>query len=218
MTGQKQSWAWLKAKYKCDMIPAPVPGGAGPSAAFRLVRIDETAHNAGFIVQCRNADAGPQPGQPIAQWWDGVQNDEKKVNITGTGVKSIYHTEVLIERTNANGDIGFPYNAGGVIHENGGPYTFWILSPSLPSDALIRAGWLGGTNYHSPGRLTFQIVEGNPTPEPEPQPQPTSDLAFVQRLLVAGSIVPGQTTPEQAVRRALAIAEELKKQTAANQP
>ena len=29
MTGQKQSWAWLKDKYKCDMISAPVPGGAG---------------------------------------------------------------------------------------------------------------------------------------------------------------------------------------------
>jgi hypothetical protein len=212
MTGQKRDWAWLKDKYKCDLISAPVPGGAGPSAAFRLVRIDETAHNAGFIVQCRNADAGPQPGQPIAQWWDGVQNDEKKVNITGAGVKSVYHPEVLIERTNANGDIGFPYNAGGVIHENGGPYTFWVLSPSLPSDALIRAGWLGGTNYDCPGRLTFRIMEG--TPPPPPTPDPTSDLAFVQRLLVAGNILPTKATPEETVRRALAIAAELKKQTA----
>lgn len=178
-TGTQRDWAWLKAKYKCDMVAAPA------GAAFRLVRIDETIGPATFIVDVRNANGGPQGGQPVAQWWNGVEADEKKVSLAGSGVKSAYHEWVLIERTAASGDVGFAYGPGGVIHETGGPYSFWVLSPSLPSDALTLAGWLGGTDHACPGRLTFQIAEAGTEPEPQPEPEPGSYTALLERIAAA---------------------------------
>lgn len=166
--GTPRDWAWLQAKYKCALTAAP----AGP--AFRLVRIDETVGPAVFIVNVRDAANAPQVNQPVAQWWNGAEGDERSTSLVGVGLQSVYHARAIVERTNSGGDIGFPYGAGGVIHENG-PYEFWVLSPSLPSDAVTGLGWLGGTDHACPGRLTFRISEGAPPVDPDPDPEPGTD-------------------------------------------
>lgn len=177
-TGAQRDWAWLQAKYKCDMVAVP------PGKAFRLVRIDETIGPAVFIVNVRDMDGGAQFSQPVAQWWPGAESDERSTSLVGVGLQSVYHARAIVERTNSNGDIGFPYGAGGVIHDSG-PYEFWVLSPSYPSDAVTGLGWLGGTDHACPGRLTFQIVEGapEPDPDPEPDPEPGDDAAWKREVL-----------------------------------
>jgi hypothetical protein len=158
------------------MTNAPAGG------AFRLVRVDETVGPAVFIVNVRNEDGAPQRSQPVAQWWTGAESDERSTSLVGVGLQSVYHPRAIVEKTNDNGDIGFPYGAGGVIHESG-PYEFWVLSPSFPSDAVTGLGWLGGTDHACPGRLTFQIVDEIDVPDPDPVPDPepgvTADLAGV---------------------------------------
>jgi hypothetical protein len=180
VNGQQKDWAWLQAKYKCGMTAAP------SGSAFRLVRIDETVGPAVFIVNVRSDTGAPQQNQPVAQWWNGAEGDDRSTSLVGVGLQSVYHPRAIVERTNGNGDIGFPYGAGGVIHENG-PYEFWVLSPSLPSDAATGLGWLGGTNHACPGRLTFQIVDEidvpDPDPEPEPDPEPGDDAAWRKDML-----------------------------------
>lgn len=176
--GMQKSWDWLKAKYKCDMEAAE------SGTAFRLVRVDETIGPAVFIVNVRDPNGAPQVNQPVAQWWNGAEADERSTSLVGVGLQSVYHPRAIVERTNGNGDIGFPYGAGGVIHDNGGPYEFWVLSPSYPSDAVTGLGWLGGTDHAAPGRLTFAIVEGGtPEPEPEPEPIPGDDAAWKRDVL-----------------------------------
>ena len=172
VNGQQRDWAWLQGKYKCGMTSAP------SGTAFRLVRVDETIGPAVFIVNVRNETGAPQQSQPVAQWWNGAEGDERSTSLVGVGLQSVYHPRAIVEKTNGNGDIGFPYGGGGVIHENG-PYEFWILSPSFPSDAVTGLGWLGGTDHACPGRLTFQIVDSSPDPDPdpEPEPEPTPDDA-----------------------------------------
>lgn len=173
--GTQRSWAWLQAKYKCGMTDAPA------GSAFRLVRVDETIGPAVFIVNVRDPDGLPQIVQPVAQWWPGAEADERSKSLVGVGLQSVYHPRAIVEGTNDNGDIGFPYGAGGVIHESG-PYEFWVLSPSFPSDAVTGLGWLGGTDHACPGRLTFQIVDEIDVPDPDPVPDPepgVTDLAGV---------------------------------------
>jgi hypothetical protein len=185
VNGAPRDWAWLQAKYKCGMTAAPAL-----TTAFRLVRVDETIGPAVFIVNVRIEDGAPQTNQPVAQWWPGAESDERSTSLVGVGLQSVYHPRAIVERTNSGGDIGFPYGAGGVIHENG-PYEFWVLSPSYPSDAVTGLGWLGGTDHACPGRLTFQIVEGapppdpdpDPEPEPEPDPEPDDDAAWKRDVL-----------------------------------
>ena len=176
VNGQQRTWAWLQDKYKCGMTAAPA------GSAFRLVRVDETIGPAVFIVNVRDVAGGAQGNQPVAQWWNGAEGDDRSTSLVGVGLQSVYHARAIVERTNGNGDIGFPYGAGGVIHEDG-PYEFWVLSPSLPSDAVTGLGWLGGTDHACPGRLTFQIVDEidvpDPDPDPDPDPEPTGDLAAV---------------------------------------
>jgi len=168
--GVQYSWGWLQEKYKCGMTAAPT------GAAFRLVRIDEAEGPAVFIVNVRDQRGAPIRMQPVAQWWPGAEADEQAQPLVGVGLQSVYHARAIVEHTNAGGDSGFPY---GVIHASV-PYEFWVLSPFYASDALVGAGWLGGTNHVCPGRLTFQIVEpGAPPPEPEP----TGDLAEALALL-----------------------------------
>lgn len=173
VNGQQKSWDWLKAKYKCDMTSTPID-----ETAFRLVRVDETIGPAVFIVNVRDPNGAPQVNQPVAQWWNGAEGDERSTSLVGVGLQSVYHARAIVERTNGNGDIGFPYGAGGVIHDSG-PYEFWVLSPSFPSDAVTGLGWLGGTDHACPGRLTFQIVDEIDVPDPDPDPDPTGDLAGV---------------------------------------
>src|SRR5574343_1229981 len=176
VNGVQRDWSWLQAKYKCGMTSAP------SGTAFRLVRVDETIGPAVFIVNVRDPNGAAQAAQPVAQWWPGAEGDERSTSLVGVGLQSVYHARAIVERTNGNGDIGFPYGAGGVIHDSG-PYEFWVLSPSFPSDAVTGLGWLGGTDHACPGRLTFQIVDGAPEPEPEPDPQPGDDAAWKRDVL-----------------------------------
>jgi hypothetical protein len=172
--GNPQTWDWLKTQYKCDLLEAP------PGTAFRLVRIDEmadasargTASAAVWIVQVHNEAGGAQPIQPVANHWPGVESDEYRTDLRGKGLKSLWFNFGIVQNTDMGGTTGFGYGAGSVIHEGGGPHTLWVLSPTYPSDALTKVGWLGGTDHFSPGRLTFQIVTDTPTPDPDPEPEP----------------------------------------------
>lgn len=176
--GVQHSWGWLQDKYKCGLTPAPA------GTAFRLVRVDETEGPAVFILNVCDQRGLPMQTQPVAQWWPGAEADEKAESLVGVGLQSVYHARAIVEHTNAGGDIGFPYGAGGVIHATG-PYEFWILSPSYASDALTGAGWLGGTNHACPGRLTFQVVSSAPPPVPPvpPVPDPESEIQYYAQLL-----------------------------------
>ena len=161
--GQKRDLQWLETTYRVTFLDA------GEVPKFRLVRIDETEGPAAFIVQVRNEEGQPHAKQPVANHWPGVEGDEKAKDLRNAGIRSVWRDHAIIQDTNANGDTGFGYGGGSVIHDTGGPHTLWVLSPSLPSDALSRVGWLGGTDHRGPCRLTFQITRkagpGQPIPD-----------------------------------------------------
>lgn len=195
-SGVQRDWAWLASKYKCKLLTAPT------TSAFRLVRVDETIGPAVFVVDVRNAANGPQAGQPVAFHWPGVEDDDKAVDLRVGGVKSVWFDRALVQYTAAGGDTGFGFGGGSVIHDTG-PHTLWVLSPSLPSDALTGVGWLGGTDHACPGRLTFRIIEGNVDPDPDPTPTPSGREAFRQALIVAQAS--GTRAPYSIIERADAI-------------
>ena len=159
--GLPRDLAWLETTYRTKVLDA----GAGPK--FALVRIDETEGPAVFMVQVRNVDGRSHTGQPVANHWPGVQDDEQAKDLRGQGLKTIWQSHAIVQQTNAGGDTGFGYGGGSVIHAEGGPHTLWVLSPSLPSDGLARMGWLGGTDHRGPCRLTFQIVAEAAPPQPD---------------------------------------------------
>ena len=152
--GTQRDLAWLEATYHVKVLDA------GEVPKFRLVRIDEMEGPAVFIAQVRNEEGKAHAKQPVANHWPGVENDEKTKDLRNVGLKSVWFDHAIIQDTDANGDTGFGYGGGSVIHAEGGPHTLWVLSPSLPSDALSRVGWLGGTDHRGPCRLTFQITKG----------------------------------------------------------
>lgn len=152
--GKPQTWAWLEQKYRVRLRDA----GAG--AKFRLVRVDETDGPAVFIVDVRDAQGRPKTNQPVAFHWKEVGQEEKAVDLRkDPDLKSRWFDHALVQQSSVNGDTGFGFGSGSITRADGGPHTLWVLSPTLPSDALSGVGWLGGTNHMGPNRLTFQIVE-----------------------------------------------------------
>lgn len=156
--GTRRDQAWLEATYKVQVLDA------GPGPKFKLVRVDETEGPAVFIVDVRNEQGNGMNQQPVANHWPGVEHDGQRKDLRDGGLKSVWRDFAIIQRTSSNGDTGFGFGGGSVMHENGGPHTLWVLSPSLPSDALSRVGWDGGTNHRGPCRLTFQVVQGDEPP------------------------------------------------------
>jgi len=66
----------------------------------------------------------------------------------------------------------FTFGHTGIIGGDGGPFAYWVLSPTLKSDGLAKIGWLGGTNHHGMLHLVFRIVDdGDPDPDPDPEPE-----------------------------------------------
>lgn len=178
MHGNERDLQWLRDTYKVEVLDA------GPGPKFKLVRVEEVEGPAVFMVQVRNREGGAQVSQPVANHWPGVEAAENARDLRNSGLKSLWRNHAIVQTTNSNGDTGYGYGGGSVIHQDGGPHTLWVLSPSLPSDGLARVGWLGGTNHRGPTRLTFQIVDAEQPGDDQPTPggdgdtpAPTADLA-----------------------------------------
>jgi hypothetical protein len=154
-TGQQRDLAWLETNYKVKVLDA------GKGSKFKLVRVDETEGPAVFIVDVRNEEGKPDVNRPVGNHWPGVEQDDNGKDLRGGGLKSLWKDHAIIQRTSSNGDTGFGFGSGDVMHADGGVHTLWVLSPSLPSDALSGVGWLGGTDHRGPNRLTFQIVQSD---------------------------------------------------------
>ena len=78
----------------------------------------------------------------------------------------------MVTDTNGNGVVRFTFGHTGIIGGDGGPFAYWVLSPTLKSDGLAKVGWLGGTNHHGMLHLVFRIVDdGDPDPDPDPEPE-----------------------------------------------
>ena len=135
-----------------------------------------TDGNVNVCVNVFNEAGGPQYDQPIAQSWPTLEEPDGDLKLC-EGSQSCWSGRCMIAYTEAGGVVKFTFGLTGIIGGNGGPFAYWVLSPSLKSDGLAQVGWLGGTNHHGMLHLVFQITDD---PDPDP-PIPPSDQ--LQRVL-----------------------------------
>ena len=165
--GVEQSEAWAVEKYGVQFLDA------GPGKKFKLVRVHEvTDGNVNVVVNVFNEAGGPQDGQPVAQSWPTLDIPSGDLPLC-KGSQSCWSVRCMVTDTNGNGVVRFTFGHTGIIGGDGGPFAYWVLSPSLKSDGLAKVGWLGGTNHHGMLHLVFRIVDdGDPDPDPDPDPEP----------------------------------------------
>ena len=166
MHGNEKNFAWANSVYGVEFREWAL---SGPKFALKVIREREGA--AVFSVAVRNAAGGPQAGQPIAYAWP----DPNLSDLTqDPNLKTVWERFALVENTEANGCHDFGFGGGSVIKGGGGPHTFWVLSPTLPSDGLAKVGWLGSTNHRGMLVMEFEITDEE-VPEPDPDPDPGLD-------------------------------------------
>jgi len=165
--GVEQSEAWAVEKYGVQFLDA----GQGKKFALTEVR-EVTDGNVNVVVNVFNEAGGPQYEQPVAQSWPTLDRPSGDLPLC-KGSQSCWSSRCIVIDTDGNGVAKFTFGASGMIGGNGGPFTNWVLSPSLKSDGLAKIGWLGGTNHHGMLHLVFRIVDdGGPDPDPDPDPEP----------------------------------------------
>jgi hypothetical protein len=145
---------------------------------------------AAFIpkVLGENGQPLPPPGAFVFAHWPGAPVFPGEVNPP-------YHLNAVGGFTNINGDIGFGYSGGAVVGENGGPYDIWVSADPpggtrFYSDAVVNAGWFGGTDHFTPSMI-FQATVKNGTTPPPPSGQSElrvfdQDNQFVGRVMLSG--------------------------------
>lgn len=150
--GVERDMDWLREKYGNVQYL-----DAGDVTKFKLVEIRETTGRAVFRVLVVHEQGGPQYAQPVINHYP----DPALPSLLGGGLKTLYHDRGLVLRTGADGLCDFGFGKGSMIKDLavGGPHTFWIGSPTLPSDGLSGMGWLGGTDHEGPNFLVFHIAE-----------------------------------------------------------
>ncbi len=159
LSGTRQPWDYLTKTYgKIDYLEAPnLP-------KFRLIRVEEMQGPALCQVQVLDERGLPAVTQPICLSWPTLENPSPDLTlIPSGGTKSLWTTRGVFQRADGNGFTGFGLGSGSWIKDLsvGGPYSCFVLSPSVYSDGLAHFGWLGGTDHRGPMRLTFQLVSSN---------------------------------------------------------
>lgn len=149
--GTERSMNWLRLKYGNVRYL-----DAGNTTKFKLIEVRETTGRAVFRVLVVHDQGGPQYAQPVINHYP----DPSLPSLLDGGLKTLYHDYGLVLRTGADGLCDFGFGKGSMIRDlgAGGPHTFWIGSPTLPSDGLAGVGWLGGTDHDGPNLMVFQIV------------------------------------------------------------
>jgi hypothetical protein len=180
LNGTERDWAWLRAKYGnvTYLEAAQYP-------KFQLIKVEETEGPAIMMVSLLNESGAPHSGQPVVLSWPSLAAPSQDIPAIPVGSKSCYTSRGVIQKTE-NGCTGFGLGGGSYISNPavGGPYSVFVLSPSVFSDCLTGTGWLGGTNHMGPCRLTFRIMSAGVVPEPEPEPGADGDvLAKLDRMI-----------------------------------
>lgn len=183
--GRQRDEAWLASVYGARVLYT-----SRDSAHFALERIDVTEQAPVFQIVVTDSQGQPAPGISIADHWPGVETDEKGVDLllhTPQPIVPLWRRHALLQPTSPTGTTGFGFGQGSIIGPDGGPHTLWVFSPDVPSDGLAGVGWLGGTQYRGPCRLTFRRVAGVVAPPPPPSQDVlqivTGIQADVRRLL-----------------------------------
>jgi len=176
--GVERGLSWAQGKYKVEFLDA----GGGPK--FKLVEVWETTGDASVNVTVRNAFGAPQYKQPVAQSWPSLESPSGDLERLPEGSsKSIWSHRAMYIYTDTMGHAGFGFGGGAVMHEDGGPLSFWIISPSTKSDGLAKVGWDGATDHTCLGHLVFELVAGDdPDPDPDPDPEPEEKVGFLCRI------------------------------------
>jgi len=170
LRGAVRDWAYLRAKYGNVTYLA-----AAGYPKFQLSVVEEMEGPQTLIVTLLNDKGVPHSGQPVVLSWPALAQPAADLPVIPAGAKSCYTPRGVIQQTE-NGCTGFGLGGGSYIREPavGGPYSVFVLSPSVFSDCLTGTGWLGGTNHMGPCRLTFRLVPAA-VGEPEPEPEPGAD-------------------------------------------
>ena len=168
---------WAAEKYGVKFLDA----GQGKKFALTEVR-EVTDGNVNVVVNVFNEASGPQYEQPIAQSWPTLESPDGGLKLC-EGSQSCWSGRCMVVDTDGNGVARFTFGSSGIIGGNGGPFAYWVLSPSLKSDGLAQVGWLGGTNHHGMLHLVFRITD-DPDPDPPIPPiPPTPPGDQLQRVL-----------------------------------
>ena len=163
--GVEQSEAWAVEKYGVQFLDA----GQGKKFALTEVR-EVTDGNVNVVVNVFNEAGGPQYKQPVAQSWPTLERPAQEGLRPCEGSQSCWSSRCMFSNADAGGVVKFTFGPTGIIGGDGGPFAYWVLSPSLKSDGLAKVGWLGGTNHYGMLHLVFQIVDdSDPDPDPEPE-------------------------------------------------
>jgi hypothetical protein len=86
-------------------------------------------------------------------------------------------------RADGMGRVEFQIGSSSWIRDGRGPYSVFVLSPTIGSDCMDGIGWMGGTNHVGPCELFF-AADADPDPEPDPQPDDvTGYLAHISATL-----------------------------------
>jgi hypothetical protein len=174
----ERSFSWLQSTFGSGVrVLTP----SNPTTLFRIVRIDCIEGPASVMAIVLDRDGKPISEQPVAESWPDPANPAGPDELTSYfgpvsapigGLKSAWSERAIVQRTGSNGDTGFGFGGGFVIHDNKGPGTLWVLSPTYPSEALTGIGWLGDSNHWGPNKVYFQIVDTVPDESTNPPTDP----------------------------------------------
>jgi len=168
--GETHNMAWMKANY-----------GAGievrrSTAAnkFKLIAVNiMTDGTTNLRLWVKDVNGQPKIGQPTTYSFPDPGSPSGELPYIPEAYKSRWSERGVLNKNSTGGDgrVDFQIGDGSWIRGGKGPYTAWVLSPSIESDAMVYTGWKMGTNHEGPVELFFQQVSGT-TPEPEPPDEP----------------------------------------------
>ena len=152
-TGEQKSAEWLYQNFDgFEVLRTTVEN----SKSFRVVAVYVTEGPATFVAEVRAQNGSGQPNQPIAFSYPTLEHpDPNLTSISQYNVPQLWTTRVVTpQRTNGEGITGF-----GLGSSYGPFYSSFVLSPTLPSDCVTKAGMKGGTNHVGPLHVVWQITE-----------------------------------------------------------
>ena len=189
LDGVERGLQWAVDKYHIVFLEAP------GTFKFALVEVLETTGVAEIAVIVQNELGGPQYHQPVAQSWPLLHEPSPDLKPSPVDSRTNWSERCMFVETDSGGKASFPYGGDAVMHGDGGPLAYWVLSPTAESDGLAKIGWDGATNHTALGTLVFRLVKDAPEPPPYDgyvSVKPIYDVAGCQEALAeVDSLDPG---------------------------
>jgi hypothetical protein len=195
--GEPKSWDWLVLKYQGLLYATAHDRVAeeGFTSFFKLIAVRETIGPITAVARVYGPEGDPLQGIEVGFYWPGLPKNEQ---IKPIGPRPWQSYVCAQQSTDSNGHTGFGMSKDSIIGPGGGPHWLWVMHPDIPSDALGRFGWLGGTNHAGPFSLDFQLQPVLVDPDPPPVTPPSKVYAVTFTTGDGSLTISGKLTVEES--------------------